>query len=81
MKFRPIKSQQNSPIELCLLFAESELQPIPQSAPGYIIDSTHCQDDLERLELPPNVQLFTSDAISMYSNIDLNLGIAAIRQW
>jgi hypothetical protein len=81
MKFRPIESQTNGPIEFCSLFVDSELQPILQSAPGYIIDSAHCQDDLERLDLPPNARLFTADAISMYSNIDLNLGIASIRQW
>jgi hypothetical protein len=81
MKFRPIESQTNGPIEFCSLFVDSELQPILESAPGYIIDSAHCQDDLERLDLPPNARLFTSNAISMYSNIDLNLGIAVIRQW
>jgi hypothetical protein len=81
MKFRPIESQTNGPIEFCSLFFDSELQPILQSAPGYIIDSAHCQDELERLDLPPNVRLFTADAIRMYSNIDLDLGIAAIRKW
>jgi hypothetical protein len=81
MKFRPIESQTNGPIEFCSPFFDSELQPILQSAPGYIIDPRHCQDDLERLDLPPNARLFTEDAISMYSNIDLNLGIASIRQW
>jgi hypothetical protein len=81
MKFRPIKSQTNGPIDLCSLFVDSELHPILQSAPSYIIDSAHCQDDLERLDLPPNALLFTSDAISMYSNIDLNMGVASIRKW
>jgi hypothetical protein len=81
MKFRPIESQKNGPIKFCSLFVDSELQPILQSAPGYIIDSSHCQDDLERLNLPPNARLFTADANSMYSNINLNLGIASIQQW
>jgi hypothetical protein len=81
MKLRPLESQTNGPNQFCSLFTDSELQPIVQSAPGYIIDSAHCQDDLDRLDLPPNARLFTADAISMYSNIDLNLGIASIRQW
>jgi hypothetical protein len=78
MKFRPLESQTNVPIELCSLFVDRELLPILQSAPGYIIDSAHCQDNLELLDLPPNARLFTADEISMYSNIDLNLGIASI---
>jgi hypothetical protein len=33
------------------------------------------------MKLPQKSRLFTADAVGMYSNIDLNLGIQAIRQW
>jgi hypothetical protein len=46
MKFRPIEIQTNGPLEFCSLIVDSQIQPILQSAPGYIIDSAHCQDDL-----------------------------------
>ena len=39
-------------------------------------------DELDRMEiLPPNAKLFTSDATSMYTNIDPEEGIATLRKY
>jgi hypothetical protein len=81
LKFRPIESKTNGPVEFCSLFVDNELQPVMKSAPCYLLDSRKCQEELKSMHLPPSSRLFTSDAVGMYSNIDLNLGIEAIRQW
>jgi hypothetical protein len=39
------------------------------------------REELIQLEIPQNAKLFTFNAISMYSNIDINHGIAITQLW
>jgi hypothetical protein len=81
LRFRPIESQTNGRLEFGSLFVDNDLQPVLRTAPGYLLDSRQCQEELETVHLPPKSRLFTADDVGMYSNIDFNLGIQAIRQW
>jgi hypothetical protein len=81
LRFRPIGSKKNGTLEFCSLFVDNEIQPVVRQAHGYLLYSRQCQEELEATHLPPNSRLFTADAVGMYSNIDLNLGIQATRQW
>jgi hypothetical protein len=57
-------------------------KPIVQASPTYIRNTEQCQNDLITLtRLPYNARIFTADAVCMYSNIDLDTGIAAVQQW
>ena len=58
-----------------------QLQPLIQYLPWCIKDSNTFRDELIQLEIPQNAKLFTFDAKSMYSNIDLNHGIAIMQLW
>ncbi len=55
-------------------FKMKELLPLISS---YIKDSKQLIQEINQLTLPPNARLFTSDATSMYTNIDTNIGIQA----
>ena len=48
------------------------LQPIAIEQHSYIKDSFSLKRELNELTLPPNASLITFDAISMYTNIDIN---------
>jgi hypothetical protein len=47
------------------------LQPIVKSQPAYFQDSFSLKQELNDLRLPPNASLFTFNAVSMYTNIDI----------
>jgi hypothetical protein len=49
--------------------------------PWCVKDSKSFRDELIQLEIPPNTKLFTFDAVSMYSNIDLDHGLAIMQLW
>ena len=36
---------------------------------------------LEKIRLPPNTKLFTSDAVSMYTNIETEHGLDIMNKW
>ena len=48
------------------------LLPYVIEQPSYIKDSFSLKRELNELTLPPNASVFTIDAISMYTNIDIN---------
>lgn len=79
---RPVISQCGSLSAIISTFIDYLLQPLTKFIPSYIKDSTALLNTIDALpKLPPNARLFTSDATSMYTNIDPNEGIPILRQY
>ena len=80
--FRPVVSQCGSLSAIISTFIDYKLQPFTTTNPSYIKNSTKLLDKLDRIpKLPKNARLFTSDATSMYTNIDPEEGINILRQY
>ena len=80
--FRPVISQCRSINAMVSTFIDYKLQKLTRSIPSYIKNSTQLLDELDTLgTLPSNAQLFTSNATSMYTNINIDEGIQAIRNY
>jgi hypothetical protein len=54
------------------------LQPAISSQPFYFKDSFSLKQELDKIILPPNASIITFNAISMYTNIDINNSIKQI---
>ena len=68
---RPVVSQCGSLFAVISIFIDFKLQSLTSHIPSYISNSEELLNDLDKLgPLPPSSKLFTSDATSMYSNID-----------
>ncbi|KAL7527719.1 hypothetical protein ACHAWF_002294 [Thalassiosira exigua] len=81
-KMRPIVCCTGTFINCLSKWLDHCLQKLKHLCPTYIKDSTSLLDRLDELgELPPNVKLFTADAVSMYTNIDTNHAIEVIGKW
>ena len=52
-------------------YVDETLQPMVKTQQTYFKDSFALKNILDTLHIPPNVSLFTYDAISMYTNIDM----------
>jgi hypothetical protein len=55
-----------------------ELLPLIKS---YIHNSFQVIGDFKNLEIPENALLFSADAVSMYTNINTDAGIASIKDF
>jgi hypothetical protein len=80
-KTRPVVATCGTFLGSVSKWLDYQLQPLMQYMPWCIKDSKTFREELIRLEIPQNAKLFTFDAISMYSNIDLNHGIAIMQLW
>ena len=58
-----------------------QLQPVAQAQPSYFKDTFELKDLLDGLEVPPNGFTFTSDAKSMYTNIDTEPALLEISKY
>ena len=69
--FRPVVSQCGSISAILSTFIDYKLQHLTKDMPSYLLNSTSLLNELDNLgPLPPSARIFTSDAVSMYSNID-----------
>jgi hypothetical protein len=66
---RPIVSCSGSLLYAIGVWVDRKLQIIAQKQKSYFKNSRSLKDDITSLRLPPNAQLFTADAVSMYTNI------------
>ncbi len=57
------------------------LQPVVASQPSYVKDSFTLKQELDKLVLPPNASIITFDAVSMYTNIDIDDSITCISSY
>ena len=51
------------------------LQPVIVDQPFYFKDSFSLKQELDKIVLPPNASIITFDAVSMYTNIDIDNSI------
>lgn len=54
------------------VWVDSKLQPLAQRRAAYFKSSQELKVTLDQLDIPPGCQLFTADAVSMYTNIPTN---------
>ena len=77
-KGRPIVSDTGSISRRCASFVEYFLAPLARRARSYIRDSVHLISSLDSVVIDVNTLLFTMDIRSLYTNIPLEEGIAAV---
>ena len=61
--------------------ARSQLQALMNFLPWCTKDSQTLRDELIPLEIPNLARLFSFDAVSMYSNIDLDHAMQIMKDW
>ncbi|XP_078371355.1 uncharacterized protein LOC144655007 [Oculina patagonica] len=70
---RPIVSANGHPTEKISEFVSYHLNPLVQTLPSYIKNTTHLLNKLKQItDLPPNALLVTLDVSSLYTNIPTN---------
>ncbi len=62
-------------------WVDQHLQPIAHAQPSFFQDPYTQHHSLKNLQLPHNALLFTSDAISMYTNIKTNPALTSISKY
>jgi hypothetical protein len=79
MKLQPVVSCINSFPSIFSTWLDFKMKDLLSFIPSYIKNSTELIKDLKKLQLPPGAKVLTSDATSMYTNLDSNTGIQALR--
>ena len=81
---RLITSCCGTAIERLSAYTEHFLKPLAQKAPSFIKDTSDLLNKIARVNeqgpLPPNTLLVSWDVVSMFPNIDNNLGVSAVRK-
>ena len=81
---RPIVSACSCPTEHISEYLDAVLQPLVQSLPTYIKDSTHALNLIEDINQTPNFEpkyLFTMDVTSLYTCIPHSDGLKALKHF
>ena len=79
---RPVVSQCGSYTAFISTWLDIKLQPFKHYLPSYIKNSQDLLDIIDTLPpLPPNAKIVTTDAVSMYSNIDTTEGKTVIQSY
>ena len=79
---RPVVSQCGSIFAVISIFIDFKLQSLTKHLPSYLKNSTALLNILDNIgTLPPSAKLFTSDAVSMYSNIDPQEGLPILEKY
>ena len=81
MSSRPVCSDCASIVHPLGKWLDKALQPLVAMQQSYFKDSFTLKRELNELVLPPNTSLFTCDAISMYTNIDIDDSIKRIKDY
>lgn len=81
-KTRPVVSCVGSFNEIASKWLDYKLSKVVKLCPSHIKDSYQVLTQLQQLgPLPPSARLFTTDAVSMYTNIDTDHGLETIEKW
>ena len=78
LKSRPIVSCPGSLLHGLGVWVDRKLQEVAKSTISYIKNSLELKEQLLKLNLPPNTRLFTTDAVSMYTNIPTHTALNLI---
>ena len=81
VQLRPIVAKCGTAIEAISKWLDCEFQKLIPEIPWCVRDSASFKTEISQLELPPTAKLVTFDAISMYSNIDLDHAMPIMRHW
>jgi hypothetical protein len=78
----PIISCVGGELEVASKWLDYQLRQIANAVPTYLRDSQEVITSLrEMVSLPPNARIFAADAMTMYTDIEPAIGIAAVQQW
>ena len=80
-QLRPVVSCCGSLLARVSSWVDYHLQSIRYTIPSFIKDSEELQKQLLQLSIPYNTKIFTCDAISMYTNIDIDHCIEILTKW
>ena len=80
-KIRPVVSCCGSLLATVSTWLDFHLQSLRPFLPAFIKDSTEFQNQLEQTLIPAQTKLFTCDAVSMYTNIDVTHSIEILTKW
>jgi hypothetical protein len=75
---RPVCSDCASLVHPLGKWLDYALQPIIADQPFYFKDSFSLKQELDKIVLPPNASIITFDAVSMYTNINIDNSIEKI---
>ena len=81
VKLRPVVAKCGTAIEALSKWLDCEMQKLVGMVPWCIKDSDTFRAEVIELDLPPNSRLVTFDAVSMYSNIDLDHAMEVMQHW
>ena len=81
IKLRPIVAKAGTAIESLSKWLDVMLQKVMKQLPWCIKNSDTFITEILQIKIPPNARLVTFDAISMYSNIDLNHARTVMKHW
>lgn len=76
---RPIVSDCDSETYYTAQFIDYYINPLSTKHWGYLKDTYHFVNTVKQLQIPPDSILFTMDVDSLYTNIDIDEGIQAIK--
>lgn len=77
---RPIISGMGSITEPASKYIDFHIKPLTMALPAYIRDTTHVLSILDEIRAVDNAYLVTMDVEALYTNIDHEEGLEALRQ-
>ena len=81
VSLRPVVSNTNSFLAIFSVWLDHKMKSLLPLIRSYVKNSTTIIQELKELTLPEGAKIFSADATSMYTNIDVNLGIATIEDF
>lgn len=78
---RPIVSDCDSETYFIAEYIEHHLNPISQKHPSYLKDTYDFIEKVGQITIPSSAFLCTIDIDSLYTNIEIQLGLEAVQEW
>lgn len=79
-KGRPIVSDCGSETYFTAEFLDFYLKPLSNKHPSYVRDTYHFIELIKNLEIPSKFYFFSMDVASLYTNIDIEAGMNAVKR-